>query len=160
MGSQYPGNPYYLDNIRRYIAEWKSYWGEYIPEMMRTKAVPDGKTWGSIPSSKPKIGDSGATQIYNIYVHPFAPTALSGVIFLTGESMFREDEGVNFGPEMAAVVKTFKTSFGGDVPVIYTVPAKELIPKLTMPANIEGKSTAVEISDWKDMSGVIEELRK
>jgi hypothetical protein len=61
---------------------------------------------------------------------------------------------------MAAVVKTFKTSFGGDVPVIYTVPAKELMPKLKNPAGIEGRVEAVEINDWKDVSGVMEALRK
>lgn len=160
VGSQYPGNPYYQENIRRYIADWKTYWGDYIPEMMQTRAVPDGKAWGSIPSPKPQIGDSGATQVYNIYVHPFAPTALAGVIFLTGEGMFKKGEGVNFGPEMAALVKTFKTSFGGDVPVLYTVPARNLMPKLTKPATIEGTSTAVEVSDWKDVRGVIEALGK
>ncbi len=48
VGSQYFDNPYYLANVRRYIAEWKTYWGEYIPAMMETKAVPDGSSWGQL----------------------------------------------------------------------------------------------------------------
>ena len=55
VGSQYFDNPYFLANVRRYIAEWEVYWGEHIPAMMETKAVPDGSSWGQLPSPKPLI---------------------------------------------------------------------------------------------------------
>jgi len=165
VGSQYFDNPYYLASVRRYIAEWQAYWGEHVPAMMETKAVPDGSSWGKLPSPKPQLGDSTATFEYNVYVHCFTPTALSGVLFLTGESMVADDQGANFGPEMSALANCFKTRFalwqdGEDIPFIYTVPTKTLAPKLTQPKAIKGKSTAVELSDWSEVGGVIKAVTK
>lgn len=165
VGSQYFDNPHYLANVRRYIGEWKTYWNEYIPTMMKTRAVPDGSAWGSYPSPDPQVGDSEATWIYNVYVHCFTPAALSGVVFLTGETMVAGDQGANFGPEMAALANSFKNRFtlwqkDGDIPLIYTVPGKSLAPKITRPDGIGGQSTAVEINDWLDLGGVLEAVVK
>ncbi|MBT7065666.1 MAG: hypothetical protein HN919_05145 [Verrucomicrobia bacterium] len=160
VGSQYFDNPYYLANVRRYVAEWKQYWNEYIPAMMQTKTVPDGSSWGSYPSPKPDVGDTTATFEYNVYMYCFTPAALSGMIFLTGESMVAGDQGANFGPEMTVLANSFKTRFslwsdGVDIPLIYTIPTKTLAPKLSAP-KIKGKSTAIEIGDWADVSDVID----
>jgi sialate O-acetylesterase len=165
VGSQYFDNPYYLANVRRYIAEWQAYWGDHIPAMMKTRAVPDGSSWGSYPSPKPEVGASTATFEYNVYVHCFTPTALSGVLFLTGESMVAEDQAAHFGLEMSVLANCFKTRFtlrqdGEDIPFFYTVPSKSLAPKLTQPAEIKGMSIAVEISDWLEVGGVIKAVTK
>jgi sialate O-acetylesterase len=165
VGSQYSDNPYYLANVRRYIAEWKAYWSEYIPAMMETKAVPDGSSWGRYPSPKPQVGDSTATFEYNVYVHCFTPAALSGVLFLTGESMVADDQGANFGPEMSALANCYKTRFslwqeGEDIPFVYTVPSKALAPRLTRPEGINGKSTAVELNEWMELGGVLQAVAK
>ena len=80
VGSQYFDNPHYLANVRRYIGEWQAYWEEHIPEMIKTGAVPDGSSWGKIPSPKPQVGSSTATFEYNVYVHSFTPTTLSGIL--------------------------------------------------------------------------------
>ena len=45
-----PGNPIFDKNVRRYIADWKKFWAEYVPEMMKTKRVPDGVPWGTYPT--------------------------------------------------------------------------------------------------------------
>jgi len=161
VGSKFPDNPYYLANVRRYMADWKQYWGEYIPEMMTTKAVPEGASWGAswghYPSPAPKVGDSKATQVYNIYVHPFADTVVEGIIFLTNEAMVKDAEGANFGPEMSALANCFKAKFGGDDPhVIYTIPGKTLAPGITRPEGIKGKSTAIEVTQWTEVAGVID----
>lgn len=37
-----PGNPIYDANVRRYIGAWKSYWSDFIPRMIATRAVPNG----------------------------------------------------------------------------------------------------------------------
>jgi hypothetical protein len=165
VGSKYFDNPYYLANVRRYIAQWKQYWGEQIPAMMETKAVPDGSSWGQYPSPKPQVGDSTATWTYNVYVHCFTPAALSGIVFLSSESMVADDQAANFGPEMSALANSFKTRFalgqdGEDIPFIYTVPSKTLAPKITAPANIKGKSTAIKIKDWSEITNVIEAVVK
>jgi sialate O-acetylesterase len=161
VGSKYFDNPYYLANVRRYIAEWKQYWGEQIPAMMETKAVPDGSSWGQYPSPKPQVGDSTATWTYNVYVHCFTPASLSGVVFLSSESMVADDQGVNFGPDMSALANSFKTRFAlwqdeEDIPVVYTVPSKALASKITAPAKIKGTSTAIEINGWSEIATVIE----
>ena len=163
VGSKYFDNPYYLANVRRYIADWKKYWGENIPAMMKTKAVPDGSSWGQLPSPKPNIGDSTATFEYNVYMHCFTPTVLSGIVFLTGESMVADDQGANFGPEMTVLANSFKTRFSlwqkdVDVPFFYTVPSKTLAPKLTQPKGIKGKNTAVKLNDWLDTTEVLKQI--
>ncbi len=165
VGSKYFDNPYYLANVRRYIADWKRYWGEHVPAMQQTKAVPDGSVWGSYPSPEPVVGDSKATWTYNVYVHGFTPAALSGVVFLTSESMTAEDQGANFGPEMSALANCFKARFtlgqeGEDIPFIYTVPSKTLAPKRTLPKGIKGESTAVELNDWLELGGVLKAVVK
>jgi len=165
VGSQYFDNPYYLANVRRYISDWKSYWGENIPSMMKTKAVPDGSSWGQLPSPKPDVGDSTATFEYNVYMHCFTPTAMSGIVFLTGESMVADDQGANFGPEMTVLANSFKSRFtlwqdDEDIPFVYTVPSKTLAPKITQPEGVKGKTTAVELSEWLEVSGAIEAVVK
>jgi sialate O-acetylesterase len=167
IGSQYPDNPHYLANVRRYIADWKTFWSEPIPEMIRTKAVPDGSEWGSYPSPKPETGDSTACFEYNVYMHSFTPAALSGIVFLTGEAM-ATDGGKDFAPEMAVLAHSMKTRLGmrpgpkgawqkgeEDIPFIYTLPSKTLAPELTEPP-IQGQHTAVPIDNWRDFSSLFD----
>lgn len=161
VGSKYYDNPYYLANVRRYIADWKRYWAEYIPAMMETKAVPDGSVWGGFPSPKPQVGDSTATWTYNVYVYCFTPAALSGMVFLTGESMVADDQGSNFGPEISALANSLKARFalgqeGEDIPFFYTIPNKTLAPRITQPHAIKGKGTAVQLGDWLEVDGVLD----
>lgn len=163
VGSQYPDNPYYLENVRRYIKEWKSFWGDYIPEMMATKAIPEGAKWGvlwgSYPSPKPVIGESKATTIYNIHVAPFAPTAIKGAVFLTADSMMGESKGANFGAEMSALANCFHEELGdAEAPFIFTVPSKALAGAITPPKDIKGRNQAIEIEDWNDIAKLIEVL--
>ena len=110
VGSQHTDNPYYLENIRRYIADWQKYWNTYIPAMIETKAAPDGAQWGVIPTLAPEIGDSQATMTYNVYVDCFSPGQVSGVVFLCGNKMIADAQGANFGPEMSALANCFKPS--------------------------------------------------
>ena len=148
IGSQHTDNPYYLENVRRYITDWKSYWEKYIPEMIRTKAAPDGVVWGVYPKLEPAIGDSQATATYNVYVDCFAPAQVSGIVFLCSNAMIADEQGANFGPEMSALANCFKAKFGGDpVPFYYTIPAQSLAAKITKPQSIKGTATAIEINE-------------
>lgn len=148
IGSQHTDNPHYVENIRRYIADWKKYWDTYIPAMIETKAAPDGAQWGVIPKLAPKIGDSKATATYNVYVDCFSPGQLAGVVFLCGNKMITDTQGADFGPEMSALANCFKAKFGGDdVPFFYTLPTAALAPKITKPKAIKGTSTALEITE-------------
>jgi hypothetical protein len=148
VGSQHPENPNYLENVNRYIADWRKYWGEYIPAMIATKTAPDGAKWGVFPTFQPEIGDSQATATYNVYVDCFSPAQVSGVVFLCGNAMIADQQGANFGPEMSALANCFKSRFGGDdVPFFYTIPASSLAPKITKPQSIKGTSTAIEINE-------------
>ncbi|MEI6177163.1 MAG: hypothetical protein WCS43_09745 [Verrucomicrobiota bacterium] len=149
VGSQHTDNPYYLENIRRYIADWQKYWGSYIPAMIETKAAPDGAQWGVFPTLAPEIGDTQATATYNVYVDCFSPGHVSGVVFLCGNKMISDAQGANFGPEMSALANCFKAKLGGDdVPFFYTIPTAALAPKITKPQAIKGTNTAMEINEW------------
>lgn len=161
VGSRYPENPFYVANIRRYIEDWKGFWSDYIPSMIDSKAVPEGAKWGSSWGSYPSQissegGESKATQAYNVSVHPFTPISLKAVVFLTTDSVAKDDEGANFGPEMSALAKSFKGRFkGDDFSFIYGVPSKEMASKLSSPTGIDGKSKGVELKDWSDRSGLV-----
>ncbi len=149
VGSQHTDNPHYLENIRRYIADWQKYWNTYIPGMIETKAAPDGAQWGVMPNLAPEIGDSQATMTYNVYVDCFSPGQVAGVVFLCGNKMIADAQGANFGPEMSALANCFKSRFGGDdVPFFFTRPNAALAPKITKPQAIKGTSTALEITEW------------
>lgn len=149
VGSQHTDNPHYLENIRRYITDWQTYWSIYIPAMIETKAAPDGAQWGVFPTLAPEIGDSQATATYNVYVDCFSPGQVSGVVFLCGNKMISDADGANFGPEMSALANCFKAKLGGDdVPFFYTIPSAALAPKIAKPQSIKGASTAIEIDQW------------
>jgi hypothetical protein len=155
-----PGNPYYDANARRYIADWKKYWGEYIPQMIVSKRVPDGASWGRYPSLSSSV-TSEASQAYNVMVHSFGPASFRGIIFLCSEKMFEKDQGANYGAELAALANCWKEHFasrqGGEDPhFFYTIPSKALAPKITRPAGIKGKSTGFEIGSWLDVTELIE----
>jgi len=165
VGSKYFDNPYYLANVRRYISQWKHYWGRQIPAMIKSGAVPDGSSWGQYPLPDPAAGDSTATQTYNVYVHCFTPAALSGIVFLSSESMVADDRGAEFGPEMSALANSFKSRFslwqdGADIPFIYTIPAKELAPEISQPQAIKGASTALRLNRWQELGRVLNTVVK
>ncbi|MBL7224003.1 MAG: hypothetical protein ISS72_09125, partial [Candidatus Brocadiae bacterium] len=142
------GNPYYAANARRYVVAWKRYWGEYIPRMTATKAVPDGAAWGSYPSLASSV-TTKAAQTYNVLVHSFTPGSFKGIIFLASPQMVEKDQGANYGEQLSAMANCWKERLGGEDPhFFYTIPNKKLAPKITRPEGIKGRSTPYEIGHW------------
>jgi hypothetical protein len=155
LASVRPGNKYYEASLRQYLNDWKQYWGEYIPALMNTKAVPDGRAWGSYPG----LGsvNSDAAQCYNVMVSSFTPGNFKGVIFLASPYMVEADQGALFGEQMSALANCWKAKFACEDPVfIYTIPSKALAAKITAPTGIKGKSKAVQITAWDACVDVIE----
>jgi len=149
LGAVRPGNPYYDANARRYIEAWKKHWGEYVPQMMTTKRVPDGVPWGSYPTLAASV-TSKASEVYNVMVHSFTPGTFKGIVFLCSEKMVEQDQGANYGSELSALANSWMERFGGEDPqFIYTIPAKALAAKITKPTQIKGGSTPIEINDWQ-----------
>ena len=151
-----PGNPYCDANARRYIADWKKYWSEYVPQMVAAKKVPDGAAWGSYPSLSSSVSTT-ASQAYNVMVYPFSSCRFKGIVFLCSEEMFEEDQGADYGAELSALANCWKDDFGGEDPYFfYTIPSKALAPKITRPTQIKGKSTACEIDHWSDSKQILD----
>jgi hypothetical protein len=144
-----PGNDLYDTNVKRYIDAWKSYWNEFIPQMISTRGVPNGEKWGTFPQLAGEV-TSKATQTHNVCAYSFAPASFKGIIFLTGSAMVANDQGENFGPEMTALANGYIQDFGGKAKFIYTLPEKSLAPKITAPSKINGSSVAITISDWQE----------
>jgi hypothetical protein len=156
LGAVRPGNPYYDANARRYIEAWKTYWGDYVPDMIATKRVPDGVPWGSYPTLAASV-TSKASEAYNVMVHSFTPGAFKGIVFLASGKMVEADQGANYGAELSALANSLKSRLGGEDPhFFHTIPDKTLAPKVTGPAAIKGRSTGIEIGNWSDAG----ELRK
>lgn len=150
LGSAVPGNSHYEANINRFIGDWETLWGKYIPEMIKTKRVPDGASWGGYPLLSNSI-TTQAGQTYNVVVHSFTPATLKGIIFLPGEAMFANDQGAYYGEQLSALANSYKKLFGGeDPPFFYTIPSKDIAPKITSPQQIKGRNTGVEVSNWSD----------
>jgi len=153
-----PGNEFFDANASRYIAAWKAYWGEYIPTMMETKAVPDGQKWGSFPVLAGKV-TSTAGETYNVLTHSFIPASFKGAVFLSGPDMFVGEATGNFGEQLSALANCWKQHFGGeDLNFIYTVPSEPLVANVSKPAAIKGESHAVEISSWENLGPVAEAI--
>lgn len=143
-----PGNEYFDANVRSYVAAWKKYWGEYVPEMIATKRVPDAVPWGTYPKLASSITTT-ASQTHNVLLESFTPASLKGILFLAGPDMVAGDQGALFGEQMSALANCMKKKFGGeDTPFFYTLPAPSLAPKITKPGGIRGRSEALEITDW------------
>jgi sialate O-acetylesterase len=160
LASLRPGNKHYAANAERYIAAWKEYWGDYIPEMIATKAVPDGEAWGKYPTFKGEV-TTIASHTYNVMTLSFTPASLKGVIFLSSPIMVKTDEGEKFGEQVSALATGLKARFACEDPAfLYTIPSKSLAPKITKPEKIEGTSTAVEIGDWKSLDGIFDQAVK
>ncbi len=154
LASLRPGNKYYVANAQRYLVAWKNYWVKYIPEMIATRAVPDGAAWGTYPTFKGEV-TTNASHTYNVMVHSFTPASLKGIIFLASPIMVKDDGGTKFGEQVAALGTGLKKRFAGEDPLFfYTIPNKQLASKITKPAKIDGTATAVEISDWKSLDEI------
>lgn len=151
-----PGDPLYDANVRRYIGAWKTYWGEFIPNMIATRSVPNGEAWGAYPQIASEV-TSKACETHNVLGYSFVPASFKGIIFLTGPEMTKADQGENFGPELAALANGYIEDFGGKAKFVYTLPSKELAPKITEPSKITGTSVAIPISSWGE-TGVTPEL--
>ena len=146
-----PGTPFYKQNTDRYIKAWKHYWGEYIPEMMATKAVPDGEAWGKFPAFAGSV-ETDATFYHNGMVASFKRTQLKGIVFMTEASNVAQADGAHFGEQMSALANGWKRHFQGekDPHFVYTIPSRELAPKVTQPTNIKGASTAFTVNAWPE----------
>ncbi len=156
QGALRPGSPHYDANIKHYIGEWKTLWGTYVPEMIKTKRVPDGAPWGGLPSMEAAVTTT-AGHTYNVVVHSFTPANLKGVIFLSGKALFEKDQGAHFGEQFSALANSWKELFGGDPHIYYSIPGKDLAPRISSPQSIKGRSIGVEIDNWSD-GGYLQKL--
>jgi hypothetical protein len=154
-----PGNDFYDANVRRYIGAWKTYWSTFIPEMIANRAVPNGEPWGTYPQLAGEV-TSKASQTHNVCARSFIPGSFKGIIFIAGPATIQADQGSNFGPEMSALANGFITDFGGKAQFIHTIPDKNLAPKITAPASIQGEHQAIEISAWLETGLLPEEIDK
>lgn len=148
LASLKPGNAYYDANAQRYKEAWKMYWGEYVTEMMATGKVPDGKAWGSYPKLRGEV-DTDASQTWNVMVASFTPMAVKGILFITGPAMVEEDKGQHFGEQISVLANSWKKDFGSpNAMFFYTIPSRKLAPKITVPMNIQGEATGIEVGLW------------
>jgi hypothetical protein len=151
-----PGTPFYKENAERYLEAWKTYWGNYIPEMIETKAVPDGAAWGSYPQFAGTV-NTDAVQVHNCLLASFKRTQLKGIVFMAEASNVADNEGAHFGEQMSALANGWKRFFKGekDPHFVYTIPSKDLAPKISKPTGIKGASSAFTVNAWpeKDKRG-------
>lgn len=109
-----PGNPYYAANARQYVKAWQDYWNTYIPELIKTKRVPDAIPWGSYPSLSGNV-TSTASQVFNVMTESFTPTSLKRIVFITSETMSKE-AGAQFAEQKQALSQSWQTRFGPGTP--------------------------------------------
>lgn len=107
-----PGNEHYDANVRRHIADWKTYWSENVTQMIATRSVPEGSGWGRYPSAAGAV-TSIAGRTYNVMTLSFTPASLKGIVFITSPSM-KEKAGGAFGEQMQALTNSWKAKFTGD----------------------------------------------
>ena len=113
LASMFPGTKPYEANVQRYLNEWKKYWSEYIPALMKTKAVPDGRV-GHLPESGRPGQDRcvSGVQRDGRFLHT---GQLKGIIFMSGKTMVEADEGAHFGEQLAALANSWKEKFACEI---------------------------------------------
>ena len=144
-----PGNEIYDANVRRYIGAWKSYWTDFIPQLIATRAVPNGELWGTFPQLAGEV-TSKASETHNVCASSFIPGSFKGIIFLPAPASVARDQGADFGAEMSALANGYIADFGGKATFLHTIPDKQLAPRITAPASIKGDHRSIEISNWAD----------
>ncbi|KPK50431.1 MAG: hypothetical protein AMK72_02330 [Planctomycetes bacterium SM23_25] len=162
----YPDNPAYFANVEALISDWKTFWKTVPRNVLAAKRFDEGQS--SIAMPRLAAVTSQATRAYNMLVTGFQPGNFKGIICLTPESFFAEDQGAHFGSEFSVLANCWKETFadrpgvgpgGVDPHFFYTIPSKTLAPKITRPAGIKGKSKAFEIAAWssdKELLGFID----
>lgn len=153
----HPGNDIYDANVRRYIADWRGYWGDHVPRMIATRAAPDGAAWGSYPALADTVV-SKASQTHNVLAASFIPGSFKGVVFLTSPAMVAADEGAAFGPEFSVLANSLITDFGGQARFVHTMPDRSLAPRVTAPAGIHGDARAIVITEWDNWTDLLDKL--
>lgn len=118
-----PGNEFHDANIRRHIADWKTYWSESIPKMIATRSVPSGSGWGRYPSSTGSV-TTIAGRTYNVMTLSFTPASLKGIVFITSQTM-KEKAGDAFAEQMEVLTNSWKAKFTG-APFFIVVDEKEI----------------------------------
>jgi hypothetical protein len=155
VSAQYPESPYYKAKVLEYVQAFKDFWANDIAELIDTKQ--NNEVWGSYPRFSVK-GESDASSVYNVMVHPFTPMTLKGIIFITDRDMLSSEDGHNFAGEMNALGNGLKRRFGDrSVPFLYTMPSPEALPKLKAPDAIKGSSKGF-VNDAGNPLKVINEL--
>jgi len=154
-----PGTPQYDANVQRYVADWKTYWSEYVTGMMTTGAVPDGAPWGVMPALAGEVS-SDASQTYHVLTHSFTPASLKGVLFLTSPEMVEAAPGPQFGEQLGALVKSWTEGFQspGGIRLLVTVPSKTLAPSMPPLVALPHQAQTIPIDRWTDGSAVIEAI--
>ena len=147
LHSRYSPDPtVYATNAETYIKDWKAYWTNLGSDpAFQSGALP------RFPSAK--AVKTPATMTYNMLVAAFGPANFKGVLCLTPQSFVAHDEGTAFGAQFAAMANCWKETFASgeqvlDPHFIYTLPGKEMAPKLSKPTAIKGQSTAYEVKEW------------
>ncbi len=160
VSARYPWGPKYAESVRQYIADFKTFWSQFVPEMIATRAVPDGGNWGWIPSRRSVVeGHSMAARSWNVMGASFAPGAFKGLVFLTGPSHVEGEYAANYGTEMSVLANSWRDQFGlQEVPFVYSLPEASLAAGITKPAGIQAPSKLVQISEWNVTSGLIDRI--
>ena len=152
--SRYAPDPKaYASNAEIYIKDWQEYWKKVAVDPAFSISSDSGvmpRFPGAVRAKTP------ATMTYNMMIAAYGPANFKGVICFTPKSFIGEDEGASFGKEFSVMANCWKETFAHGKQVIdpffvYTVPAKELAPKLTSPEGIKGGNAAVEIAQWTDV---------
>lgn len=154
-GRYNPDTTFYKTNVDAYMKTWQDFWKRVAEQ----PGFAQDNASGGIPSfpRPPAAGSSSATTRYNWAITNFSPAAFKGIICLTPETFIGEDEGAGFGEQFSVMANCWKETFAYgkkaiDPHFVYTVPSKELAPKITAPVGIEGASTAVEMTVWPEIN--------
>ncbi len=155
VGSQYPENPYYAENLKKFIGTWKNYWSTEIPELIKSKKNKEGVNWGSYPTAGKAAASSNACQTYNSMVHCFTPATVKGMIFFTNENMAKTNGGKDYAAELSALANSYQRKFGTkDAHFFYTMPSAKLVSGVSKPSGIKGANTGFELKTWSDSEAV------
>jgi len=144
----YADTPIYQAAVQKYLADLDAFRKGVPVQVRKTGRLPGEDTTIGYPSLKFET-TSQATQTYNFAIPSFSQCNAKGVLFLTPQSFFTEDQGASFAQQFTVIADGIKKGLADkDMEFVYTMPDKSLSSKIKQPTKITGKSTAFPFKRW------------
>ncbi|MDT8389056.1 MAG: sialate O-acetylesterase [Lentisphaeria bacterium] len=142
----YPDPESFVTNGAQYLELWRTYW-----QKVKTDPSFESGELVAFPGVPP--AETKATTVYNQLVCAFSPGNFKAILFLPSEQFVSGIEGSDFSEQFSVMANSWKAGFARgekaiDPHFVTALPSRQLAADLSKPADIIGRGSVVEFSEW------------